>query len=254
MAQGLSYLIHGLPKVGKSSLSDSGPQPRLVLDVEGTATWTPSRKTEWNPLRGGPPQPGHRVTAGYGQPSITPAWESCLVFVNDMDMIGSVYRVLSSGLHPFNSLSFDSITEGQQRMIDKLVGNRQMELKHWGTILRQVSSMTRQYRDLIKHPTRPLWSVSFVAGTHWDKETAKWRPLVQGQSQDFLPYYVDVEGYLGAAPTGERDLLIGPHPRYETGERVGGRLPYSMRVGYEGLRQLQGYTIEGMLRQVLAAQ
>lgn len=255
MTQGLSFLIHGHPKCGKSSVSDSGPQPRLILDVEGTAVWTPSRKVHWVPGRTPPPQLGRRVTAGYGQPSVTPDWESCLVEVLDMDVIARAYSVLASGMHPFNSLSFDSITEGQQRMVDKLVGNRQMEYKHWGAILRQISSMTRQYRDLIKHPTHPLWSVSFVAGTHWDKAVSKWRPLIQGQSADFLPYYVDIEGYLGATPNGDRDLLIGPNQQFETGERVGGRLPYAMRVGYSGSHvQRPGYSIEDMLRQVLTAQ
>jgi hypothetical protein len=248
--QGLSFLIHANAKAGKSTLCDSGPQPRLILDVEGTAVWTPSRKTEWDPMRTPPPQLGQRVTAGYGQPSVNPDWESCLVMVRDMSTITSAYKVLSSGQHPFASLSFDSITEGQQRMIDKLVGTKKMEYDHWGSILRQISSMTRQFRDLTTHPTRPLWSVAFVAGTHWDKTTSKWRPLVQGQSQDFLPYYVDIEGYLGASPGGSRDLLIGPHPRFETGERVAGRLPYSMQIGYRGS---QGYTLEGMVRQVLAA-
>jgi hypothetical protein len=253
--QGLSFLIHGPPKAGKSSVSDSGPQPRLILDIEGTASWTPSRKAEWNPMRSPPPQDGGRhLTAGYGQPSVTPAWESCLVYVDDMDVIARTYQVLSSGQHPFNSLSFDSITEGQQRLIDKKVGTRQLELKHWGALLREISSMTRQFRDLIKHPTRPLWSVSFVAGTHFDKAASKWRPLVQGQSADFLPYYVDIEGYIGAAPTGERDMIIGPHQLYETGERVGGRLPYAMRIGYPGHSgKLPGYTIQDMLRQVLTA-
>lgn len=249
--QGLSFLIHADPKAGKSTLCDSGPQPRLILDIEGTAVWTPSRKIEWNPLRQGPPPlPGRHLTAGYGRPSVTAEWESCITYVDDVSLIGAAYKVLASGNHPFESLSMDSVTEGQQRIIDKLVGTRQLEIKHWGAILRQISSMTRQYRDLIKHPSHPLWSVAFVAGTHFDKTVNRWRPLVQGQSQDFLPYYVDIEGYLYASPNGDRELLIGPHPAYETGERVGGRLPYSMRVGYPGR---PGYTIQDMLKQVLSA-
>jgi hypothetical protein len=235
--QGLSFLIHGLPKAGKSSVADTGPVPRLIVDIEGTSFWTPSRKVYWNPMQEPVPVPDG-------------SWDTCVVLGRDSRTIFEVYRVLNSGAHPFNSVSVDSITEFQQRIIDDLVGFRKVERDHWGQLLRQVSWVTRQWRDLITHPTRPLWSVSFVAGTHLDGKTGKWRPLVQGQVGDFLPYYVDIEGYLGAMPDGSRHLLIGPHPQYETGERVGGRLPYSLPIGYPGR---PGYSIESMLGQVLAA-
>lgn len=234
--QGLSFLFHGFAKAGKSSLADSGPAPRLIVDIEGTSYWTPSRKIFWEPEREPVPRPDG-------------TWDSCVVVSREARSIQAVFRVLNTGHHPFNSVAVDSVTEFQQRIIDDLVGWKKVDRDAWGTLLRQVSWATRQWRDLITHPVRPLWSVSFVAGTHWDGRTGKWRPLVQGQVGDFLPYYVDVLGYLGATPDGRRDLLIGPHPQYETGERVGGRLPYALQVGYPGR---PGYTVETMLRQVLA--
>lgn len=246
--QGLSYLIHAPAKAGKSTVADSGPRPRLILDVEGTSVWTPSRKMEWNPDREPPPHQGRHLTAGYGQPSVTPDWESCIVMVREAATLGSAYRILNSGNHPFNSLSIDSVTEAQQRIIDQKVGTKKVERDHWGELLRVISAMVRQYRDLITHPSHPLWSVSFVAGTHI--RDGKWRPLVQGQAQNYLPYYVDVEGYLFANPDGTRDLLTGPHPDYETGERVGGRLPYAARLAYPG--RFQGWTVESMVQHVLS--
>ena len=245
--QGLSFLVHGPPKAGKSSFADTGPRPTVILDVEGTNYWTPSRKTYWDPSRQQPPQPGRHVQAGYGGTAITAAWESAIVLVRDAATVSSAYRVLNSGQHPFNSLSMDSVTETQQRIIDDLVGTKKIDRDAWGALLRQVSAMVRMYRDLITHPVKPLWSVTFVAGTHW--RDSKWRPLVQGQAQDYLPYYVDVLGYIAAMQDNSREMLIGPHPQFETGERVGGRLPYSARLGYPGL---PGHTIETMLRQVLA--
>jgi len=106
--------------------------------------------------------------------------------------------------------------------------------------------MVRQYRDLITHPVKPMWTMTFVAGTHLKE--GRWRPMVQGQAQDYLPYYVDVLGYLGAQQDGNRLMFIGPHPQFETGERLGGRLPYTMKIGdvYH-----PGYTAETMLTQVL---
>jgi AAA domain len=247
--QGLSFLIHGPAKAGKSTVGVSGPAPGFVLDVEGSAYWTPTRKVYWNPLRETVPSPGRHLTAGYGQPSVTPSWESAIVLVREARTVSETYRILASGQHPFNSGTMDSVSEVQQRVIDDLAGTRQMQRENWGALLRQVSSMVRMYRDLITHPVKPLWSMCFIAGTHFDGRTGKWRPLVQGQAQDFLPYYVDILGYLGANADNSRHLLIGPHPQYETGERVGGRLPYSMQIGYPGR---PGYTLESMIRQVLA--
>lgn len=232
--QGLSLLVHAPAKFGKSTLADSGPVPRLILDIEGTSYWTPSRKIFWDPMRETPPVPDG-------------SWDSCIVITKDLRTIDRVYQVLNSGQHPFNSLSVDSVTEYQQRIIDEKVGVKKVERDEWGYLLRQVSSDVRKFRDLITHPTHRLWSVSFVAGT--SQYNGKWRPLVQGQVGNFLPYYVDLLGYLHANADNTRDLLIGPHPQFETGERVGGRLPYSLRIGYPG--RVPGWTLEDMVRQVL---
>jgi hypothetical protein len=233
--QGLSFLIHAPAKSGKSTTADSGPPPRLILDVENTAFWTPSRKVYWNPMT-------------QQMPPVDGSWDSCIVLVRDVRTIERVYQILNSGQHPFNSLSVDSVTEMQQRIIDERVGIKKVERDDWGHLLRMVSSTVRQFRDLITHPVKPLWSVSFVAGTSEYK--GKWRPMVQGQARDFLPYYVDLLGYIHANQDGTRDMLIGPHPQFETGERVGGRLPNVLRLAYPG--KVQGWTIEDMLKQVLS--
>lgn len=238
-AQGLSFLFHARSKAGKSCLSDSGPVPRLLMDVEGQGWWTPSRKILWNPLREAVP-----VWDG--------SWETCLVICREARTIHAAKKVLDSGNHPFMSASVDSVTELQQRYIDELKGTRPMEIQDWGYVLRHVTSLTRAWRDLIVHPVHKLWSVSFVAGTHWDTKIKKWAPLVQGSSQDFLPYYVDVLGYLDISPQDQmsRFLTIGPNPWWETGERLGGRLPFQMPIEYRPWN-LPGYSVETMLTQVL---
>lgn len=232
-SQGLSFLVHGLAKAGKSTFGDSGPRPRLILDVEGASYWTPGRKIYWDPLRQTPPQPDG-------------SWDSCIVLARDAATIHTTYRVLNSGAHPFNSLSLDSVTEVQQRLIDEMVGTKKIERDQWGALLRNVSNMSRSFRDLITHPVRPLWSVCMIAGTH--QVNGRWTPLLQGQIQDYMPYHVDILGYLDPLPDGTRNLLIGPHPQFLTGERVGGRLPYALQLGYPGR---PGYTIETILQQVL---
>jgi hypothetical protein len=246
--QGLSFLVHGPPKAGKSTLAASVPAPRVILDAESGSFWTAGRKIRWNPVREGVPDPGRRVVvpAGPGRTSIVPAWESAMVTVHDAGVASATLRILESGRHPFNGLSMDSVTEVQQRIIDDLAGTRQLSREQWGALLRQVTHMTRQYRDLLTNPVRQLWGICFIAGTHL--RDGRWRPLLQGGSQDFVPYYVDVEGYLAAMPDGSRQLLIGPHAQFETGERVGGRLPYAMLIGDS---THPGWTIETMVRQVI---
>jgi hypothetical protein len=104
-----------------------------------------------------------------------------------------------------------------------------MKIQDWGTLLRMVSDTVRKFRDLVTHPTKPLWAVVYIAMT--SEKTDKWRPLVQGSLRDFLPYYVDVCGYLFIQPVPVEGsnggwpgncLLVSPHAEYEAGERVGG--------------------------------
>ncbi len=215
LAQGLSFLVHGLAKAGKSSLADTVPAPRLILDAEGGSRFTRSRKIDWEPSRQAVPRPDG-------------SWDSAIVYVRDARQVADAYRVLDSGQHPFNGVVLDSHTEVQQRVVDTLAGVNAMKRDDWGTMLRQMTHMTRQFRDLITHPTHPVWGICFIAGTHLFE--GKWRPMIQGQARDYLPYYVDVLGYIAAAMDGSRHLLIAPHPLYETGERVGGRLPGSMQL------------------------
>lgn len=233
-ARGISLLLHGAPKAGKTTLANTVPAPRLVLDAESGSFWAPGRKIAWDPRR----EP---------VPYWDGSWDTCMVTVHDISTVSAAYDQLRTGRHPFNGLVMDSLTEIQQRMMDSLAGTKQMSRDHWGALLRQVNAMIRQFRDLITHPVRPLWGICYICGTH--QRDGKWRPLLQGGGQDFVPYYVDVLGYLAAMADGTRQLLIGPHPQFETGERLHGRLPYSMLIG-DGTHP--GYTIETMLQQVNA--
>jgi hypothetical protein len=243
--RGLSWLVQAGPKGGKSTFGATVPGPRVVLDAESGSWWAPGRKIEWNPLRQTVPDPGRHLTAGYGQPSITAGWESAMVTVHDVQTAQVVYDVLNSGRHPFNGCTMDSLTEVQQRMVDSLAGQNAMQRADWGSLLRQVNRMIRQYRDLITHPVKPLWGICYICGTHM--KDGRWRPMLQGGSQDYAPYYVDILGYIAAMQDGSRHMLIGPHPLYETGERVGGRLPYSMPLAGYGW---PGWTAQTMITQV----
>lgn len=211
---GISAIIHGKSKSGKSTLGDTTPSPRLVLDAEMGSRFTPSKKTVWDPTRSAPPEPDG-------------SWETAIVPVRDFNTVLKAYEWLNSGKHPFRSVVMDSVSEVQQRAVDSLVGVNPMQLQDWGTLLRQVSDLVRKFRDLTTNPVRPLDAVLFIAMTR-QRQDSTWYPHVQGQLATVLPYYTDLLGYLGVIHDESggtvRRLLLGPTPGYETGERVGGRL------------------------------
>lgn len=219
MTRGISLLVHGPAKSGKTTLADTAPAPRLFLDVEsGGSDFTRSKKTYWDPSKGKPP-----IDDG--------TWETCVVYIREPGDIKKTYEWLNAGQHPFNSVIIDSITEGQVRVIDKVSGGGEMDLKKWGKVLQEVGGLARQFRDLVTHPVKPLEAVVMIAATHQRNGTGKWVPFVQGQLRLFLPYLYDLLAYLGepvrnADGTVTRRLLTGPHHEYDAGGRFEELLPY----------------------------
>jgi hypothetical protein len=211
---GISMIAYGPSKSGKSTLGDTTPAPRLVLDAEMGSRFTPSKKIKWDPTRERPPEPDG-------------TWETAIVPVHSYQTVLKAYEWLNSGQHPFRSVVMDSISEIQQRLADSLVGTNPMQLQDWGTMLRQASALVRQFRDLTTHQIKPLDAILFIAMAN-QRQDGTFYPHVQGQLKTTLPYYVDVLAYLSPVPLEDgsiaRRLLIGPTPGYDTGERVAGRL------------------------------
>jgi hypothetical protein len=234
--QGIRFLFHGVPKAGKSSIADTGPVPRLTLDAEDAALWTPSRKIYWNPSRETCPVPDG-------------TWDTCVVIIHDYNELFSLLRILQAGRHPFNSVAMDSVTTIQDRVIRSLAGIRKVERDQWGQLLRIVNNLIGGYGDLVTHPLRPVWAVTFVCGSEYDQNTRKMRPMLQGASQRHVPYVPELEGWVYAAPDGTRHVWSGPSDDYETGNRLWGRLPDDMQLGYPGV--VPGWTLESMVSQAL---
>lgn len=208
---GLSFLIHGPSKSGKSWLANTAPGPRLVLDAEGNTRFLRGRKTEWKNTFEPPP-------ADDG------TWDTCVVYIRDFTTLSHVYQWLSAGKHPFRSIILDSLTEVQQKCVDMIAGVEAMRIQDYGELARKVSSLVRQYRDLLVHPTNPLDAVVYTAQTKQNQD-GKWFPFVQGQLATSLPYYVDLVGYLKAEIKEEDGftnyLLTKPHIAFEAGDRTG---------------------------------
>jgi hypothetical protein len=220
VAHRLSLLVHAGSKVGKSTLTSTAPHPILVLDAEGSWRFIPLRKVNWNPLAGPPP-------------AYDGSWDACVVTISDWQTVDLVYRWLTQYQTPFVTVVVDSITEIQRRCKANMKGTEAMKIQDWGVLLSMMDSTIRGFRDLTLIPGLSVRCVVFVAETRQSQGSGKWIPYMQGQISVSLPYWVDICGYLypdydadaNGQPTLEvRRLLISPHPQYEAGERVQGRL------------------------------
>jgi len=201
----LVMLVHGEPGVGKSWLGDTAPAPRLILDAEGGSRFTPSEKVYWDPMRENPPT-GHQAV---------------VVLVRQYDVLLRVYQWLNSGQHEFRSVILDSLTEIQKRCMDNITGVNAATQQDWGTLLRHMEGLIRQFRDLTFHPTRPIEVVLFNTTT--SEIQGQKRPNVQGQLKLSLPAFVDVVGYMYVANVNgeaQRLLMTVPYPGFTAKDRT----------------------------------
>lgn len=217
----LSVLVHADTKVGKSTLANTAPAPRLLLDAEAAYRFLPGTKIFWDPQRDSPPIPDG-------------TWETCVVSVREYSVMTSAMAWLKSGQHGFESVIVDSISEIQKKMKDQVSAGDQMDQRKWGELLTHMEALIRDLRDLTEHATTPLTAIVITAMT--EQRDGKWRPYVQGQLRTTLPYFIDVVGYMFVqdlpapdpsqpSPGKIRRMLTRPHQLFEAGERVQGRLP-----------------------------
>lgn len=218
--QRLSVLIHAGSKLGKSTLSGTAPKPILVLDAEGSWRFIPVRQVYWDPNEGPPP-------------TYDGSWDACVVQIQRWETVEAVYRWITQYQTPFVTVVLDSITELQRRLKQNLVGTEAMKIQDWGVLLSKMDDKIRSFRDLTLIQQINVRCVVFIAETRQRHTDSKWIPFMQGQITTALPYWVDICGYMypdweydeNGQPLREiRKLWISPHPEYEAGERVQGRL------------------------------
>lgn len=228
----LSVLVHAPAKVGKSTLSTTCPTPICVLDAEGGWKFVkqagyksgiPLRRIEWDPMYGPPPR-------------WDGTWDFCHVIIREWRSLTEAYKYLArTDMHDFRSLVLDSITESQRKLKSHLRGMEQMRIQDWGDLLNNMDKLIRDMRDLVMLPQpNPLKVVMFIAETEF--KNGAWRPAMQGQIGNSLPYWVDMCGYLftqamqdehGTSTGKLKRLMIGQgiDPTIIAGERVQGALP-----------------------------
>jgi len=132
------------------------------------------------------------------------------VQVTQMRDLQRVYQWLQRGVHPFRSVTIDSLSELQKRIVDEVSGTDQLAPQDWGKVFRRGDALVRSCRDLPRNPVKPLDRVCYLTGTsERGRSEVKVGPYVSGQLGATLPGFVDVVGLLHIEDNddGERHLL-----------------------------------------------
>jgi len=201
-------LLFGDPKTGKTSLAETAPGPRLILDAEGGTDWLASKTVEWNPLDGGPPEVDDDV--------------SVVVHISEWELLERINRALQKGKHPFRSVILDSITE-LQKQAKRSVTDQGMKLQDWGTLYDKMDPILREIRDLTKAPGSPVECVVLVALANTKDDRTI--PDIQGSMARSLAGQMDTIGYLRATSmnsdgTIDREMLVDPRQGITAGDRT----------------------------------
>lgn len=187
----VAMLVHGASGVGKTWFAHTTPGPRLILDAEGGSFDTLSPTVNWDMLNDPVPTDLTDDT-------------SVVVQVDDMQMLKAALVLLRGGLHPFESVVIDSLTEIQkilkaqvQRPGEQYDPNGLFDQQAWGRLLNNMELMVRSYRDLTRPSTTRPVNVCVVSGS--DTEAIPVRMLLQGSIRKGIAYYYDMVGYMFTA-------------------------------------------------------
>lgn len=234
---GISAILHGDTKGGKSFAANTTPAPRLLLDAEAAHRWLPGKKVFWDPITEAPPVLGQGRISQQDQTIYLIDWETCVVLVRSWATFVRAYEWLNSGQHPFNSVAIDSVTEVQVKIKEDITSGdleTKLQFDGWDKLMVRMEVKLRQFRDLTEHPTHPMQAVVLTAMTEF--KDGKWRPFIQGSASKRLPYFFDLVGYVyrakvidpydpTIAPRIAHNVLTGFDDAIVSGERIGGLIP-----------------------------
>lgn len=200
----LNILIYGPAGTGKTPIGHTTPAPRLVLDAEAGSEfiYAPGGMVEWDPRTEPIPEGGGTD------------WETCVVRTQDWRTFEAAIDALN-GVHPFVSVTLDSLTEIQKRCRDNLEANSRngaMTEAAWGVLLREMESKLRLLRDLVPRKGNTLQVVVTLALLD-DTELrqtrgGKNRPLLQGSLKRGVVSLPDVVGFLYPAADEEGNPIV----------------------------------------------
>jgi hypothetical protein len=214
----MSMIFFGSPKAGKTTMLSTAPAPRLLIDVEKSSRFIEGiRPIFWNPKSPIPEYSPNDDVFGS-------TWDTVSVRQTKWEQWEKgVWPQLETGKHPFRSVLLDSISELQTCLIEGIAGEQQLTQQQWGTVLRKLTGMLRDMRDLTEHPVNP---VEVVAASALEKSyTGVLKPLLQGAAVDVVPYLMDALFYLSRDSEGTRKLLTQATDYIAAGNRAEHVLP-----------------------------
>jgi hypothetical protein len=224
----LRAVIYGQAGVGKTTIVETAPGPRLILDSEGGADWLEKPYIVWNRVTEPPPLPTEEQLAEWGNDY------SVVLFIRDWSVFEMAYAWLESGKHNFRTLALDSLTDIQKRCKDS-ISTGAFDMQAWGVLLSKMDVILRGMRDLTNHATRPLQCIIITALVR-ENSAKMLAPKIQGGLVDDLPGLFDLVGYYKMSAevnvNGEFDrlLMISPAPTYEAKAR--GSMGRTLKIAY----------------------
>lgn len=181
----LRYLLMGPPKSGKTWQSSTTPPPRLMIDLEGRARYTPSGKDAifWD---------------GEEDPMKLEKSKSrtYILETGEIPVLDTARQWLRTGKHPFKSISVDSIMEWKF-ILERYMypGVMDLDPKTKGVINKHFEDALRDIRDLAQAPQSPVRCIMFITGASVDPFQGHIKPIMQGRVGEAVPYWMDLVGY-----------------------------------------------------------
>ena len=205
-------LLHGQPKIGKTSLLETTLGPRLLIDTEAGTDWVNEPYVRLDELNGKPPD-------GVDDPKTTSIYR-----LTDPFRLDSVLDWVLKGDTPYRSVSLDSVTDWQEQMKTHLFGpGHAMEVQDWGTLYSKCAGPLNKLR--LDIPARTDVAQIVVCALSRPDSTDKPVIAVEGKLQRILAQHMDTVGYLCAGTMAQdgtipRQTLIAPLGGVYAGDRT----------------------------------
>lgn len=181
------FLVEGTSKSGKTHLAAGAAPPRLFIDLEGRAQFTPAgqQATFWN----GADDPLKLKQS----PSRT-----YILDTRDIDILGMALQWLRTGKHQFRSIILDSAMELRSQAIYKVVpGIVKPERNQYGEINKITEGILKDIYELPKSASPgPCECVIVLTGAEYSEGINKIVPLGLGSYSQMLPHKMDAVMYL----------------------------------------------------------
>ena len=203
-------LLHGQPKIGKTTLLETMPGPRLIIDVERGADW----------LRG----PTCVLALGQGKPDNWDDPEMTSIFrPSEPSEVSDVIDWVSRGDTPYRSVALDSITQWQENVRMWTFGPaHEVAGSDWDKFYYACAPALEKMRAL-----PDMSDVSMVAVTSLTREEAGGKPFLDivGRLRRLPAQHFDTilylrEGKMHPDGTLPREMLFQPHGGVPAGDRT----------------------------------